>query len=106
MRNTPVASITTSMSSSFQGRAAGSLSIEHLDAVLADGHDSVGDFDLLPERTHHRVILEEIGQDIVVGQVVDGNDLDAGLRALGDDAENGPADPSESVDGDSDRFAS
>ena len=54
---------------------------QHGDAVAARGHDTVGDLDLLPERPHDRVVLEEISQDLVVGKIVDGNNLDTAIAA-------------------------
>ena len=60
---------------------------------------AVFEVDLPGELAHDRVVLEQVGDHLVVGQIVDGDDLDARLGALVDDPEDRPADPAEAVDG-------
>src|SRR5690606_39117222 len=63
-------------------------------ALLVVGH-------VLGEHTHDRVVLQEVGEGLVVGEVVDADDLDVRPRA-----EHGPekaaADATEAVDSDAD----
>ncbi len=39
---------------------------QHGDLVVSDRHDPVLHLDLLGEATHHRVVLEEVGEDVVI----------------------------------------
>ncbi len=71
---------------------------EHFYLVVPNLHLPVAYFDLLIEAAHHRVVLEQVGEDVVVREVVDGHDFDARVRPRGDDPENGPPDATESID--------
>jgi hypothetical protein len=68
----------------------------HLAAVDVDGV-GVG-LDLAREDPHHGVVLQQVGEELVVEQVVDRHDLD--VVALAQDTEDGAADAAEAVDAD------
>ena len=96
----PVDSITTSTPRSFQGSFAGSL--------LGEGRDRLAPptmisspvaVDVGVEPAEDRVVLQQVRQGLVVGQVVDGDDLDVGT-GRSDGAEEVAADPAEAVDTD------
>src|SRR5207245_2048147 len=53
---------------------------------------------------HHGVVLEEVGEVVVVEEVVDRGDLD--VVAVGQDPEDGPSDSAEAVDSDAYHFFS
>ena len=60
--------------------------------VACGAHLALPDFDLVLEVPHHRVVLEQIGKNVVVGQVVDRHHFDPRVGTLGDDPEHGAAD--------------
>jgi hypothetical protein len=61
-------------------------------------HGVAVDPHVLLEDAHHRVVLQEVGELVVVEEVVDGDDLD--VFPVADDAVDGPADAAEAVDRD------
>ena len=93
----PVDSTTTSAPTSAHFRLAGSRSanaaISWSPTVIA----VVGGRDVAVEPTQDAVVLQQVGQGLVVGQVVDADDLDVGAgRTHG--TEEVAADPAEAVD--------
>ena len=93
----PVDSMTTSTPRSFHGRLPGSRSARILMVFAADLDAVVGRGDLVGEAAEDRVVLQQVGQRLVVAEVVGGDDLDVG--AGGDDgAEEVAADAAEAVD--------
>ena len=67
------------------------------DAIVVDHEMPLAAADLLVEPSVHRVVLQEVGQVVEVGEIVDRHDLEplAFVHLL----EHATADPSESVDG-------
>lgn len=83
-------------------RAAGENIIpapKHPDVVSAHGQRAIAQGHLLVEGAHHGVVAQKVGEHVVIGQVVDGRDLDVRVGPLEDDAKNRPSDAPESVDG-------
>src|SRR5699024_2241141 len=82
-----------------RGRAL--LDRECADRGVADGERGVVEGDVLAQAAEGRVVLQEVSEHVVRGQVVDGHDLDVrlapGLQRLHRTVEVA-ADPSESVD--------
>ena len=70
---------------------------ESAEGVRADGDGLVGVGNLLAEAAQDAVVLQQVDQRRVVGEVVDPDDLDVGARCQGR-AEEVPADTSEAVD--------
>ena len=68
----------------------------HADTLVVDLHPIVVDRHLAIEAAHHRVVLEQVGELLIVEQVVDGDHLK--LRAIAQDAEDTATDSPESVD--------
>src|SRR5690606_25506852 len=74
---------------------------ERTDLLAVDDDVVVVEVDGLAEAAQHRVVLEQVGQGLVVGQVVDANDLDVRTR-LHESPVEVPADTAEAVDADAD----
>ena len=72
---------------------------EHLDLAAVDGQRAVADRDLARERAEDRVVLEQVAERAGVRDVVDGDDLDVGVRLVRR-AEDVAADAAEAVDAD------
>ena len=72
---------------------------QHPDVVSAHGQRAIAQGHLLVEGAHHGVVAQKVGEHVVIGQVVDGRDLDVRVGPLEDDAKNRPSDAPESVDG-------
>src|SRR6185436_3423831 len=72
----------------------------HRDLPAVDVEEVVVGRDRAVEHPHHRVVLQEVDQLLVVEQVVDRRDLQVG--AGGEDAEDAAADAAEAVDADLD----
>ena len=98
-RNTPVLSSTTSTPSSPQGNV-GRVALGHgLDLLAVDGQVLVVVGDRARVAAVNAVVLQQRGQRLVVGQVVDAHDLEhVGLGHQA--AEHQPADTAESIDTD------
>ena len=95
----PVDSSTTSAPRSPHGSAAGSRLGEHLEAVAVDHEVVAVDLDRARVRAEDRVVLEQVGERLRVGEVVDGDEVDVGAGRLGG-AEEVAADAAEAVDAD------
>ncbi len=78
---------------------------QHLHLVLPDRHQTVLDGCLFLEPAHHRVVLEQVGEDVVVGEVVDGDHVEPGVVSGDDDPEHCPADAAEAIDCDVGHFS-
>ena len=65
-------------------------------------HPTRDELDLTREAPQDRVVTEEMGQDVVGGEVVDAHDLHVG-SGLVDGTEEVPADPAKAVDAYTDR---
>jgi hypothetical protein len=72
---------------------------EQLHPMASGRQMAVVQYYLAGELAHDGVVLEQIGGHLVVGEVVDRNDLDARIGPLADHPEDRPADPPEPVDG-------
>ena len=95
----PVDSITTSTPRSPQGSAAGIALGEHLERRAVDRDRLAVDLDLAREAAEDRVVLEQVGERLRVGEVVDGDELEVGAGRVGG-AEDVAADAPEAVDAD------
>ena len=73
--------------------------LERLDVLAVDPQRAVADLDRALERPVDRVVLEQVGERLVVGDVVDGDELDVGA-GLVRGAEDVAADAAEAVDPD------
>ena len=93
----PVDSTTMSTPTSPQPMAAGSFSAKILMVGVTDGDRVVRVGDVVGEHAEHRVVLEQVGDGLVVHQVVGGDDLDVGTGRL-DGPEEVAADAAEAVD--------
>ena len=78
------------------GQVGGVALSEHLDVLAVDGDAILVVGDLAVETTEDRVVLEQVGQGLVVRQVVDGDNLDVGALLEGG-TEEVAADPAEAV---------
>ena len=78
------------------GQVGGVALSEHLDVLAVDGDAILVVGDLAVETTKDRVVLEQVGQGLVVRQVVDGDNLDVGALLEGG-TEEVAADPAEAV---------
>lgn len=78
------------------GQVGGVALSEHLDVLAVDGDAILVVGDLAVETTEDRVVLEQVGQGLVVRQVIDGDNLDVGALLEGG-AEEVAADPAEAV---------
>src|SRR5690606_37210942 len=70
---------------------------ERLHGDAADRDGVLVDLDLAGQGAQHRVVLEQVGQGRLVGEVVDGHDLDVAARGGLDRPPEVAADSSESV---------
>ena len=70
---------------------------EGLERLAVDGDLGLGGGHVAVEATEDRVVLQQVGQGGVVGEVVDADDLDVGARR-GGGAEEVAADAAEAVD--------
>ncbi len=95
----PVDSITTSTPRSPQGSAAGSRSESTLSGVPSTEIVSPSTLDLAGEAAEDRVVLEQVGERLRIGQVVDGDELEVGPSRMCR-AEDVAPDPPETVDAD------
>ena len=93
----PVDSITTSAPTSPHGSAAGSRSANTLQLVAVDDEAVVGVLDLARERAEDRVVLEQVGERLRVGDVVHADPVDVGAPGVRR-AEHVAADAAEAVD--------
>ena len=93
----PVDSMTMSAPASPQAMSAGLRSAKILDGRAAHGDRVVGVGHVVGEHAEHRVVLEQVGDGLVVHQVVGGDDLDVGTGRL-DGPEEVAADAAEAVD--------
>src|SRR5690606_5576479 len=57
--------------------------LQGLDGGAADADGVLADLDVAVEGAQHRVVLEQVGEGGVVGEVVDGDDLDLAAGGLG-----------------------
>ena len=78
------------------GQVGGVALSEHLDVLAVDGDAILVVGDLAVETTKDRVVLEQVGQGLVVRQIVDGDNLDVGALLEGG-AEEVAADSAEAV---------
>ena len=74
---------------------------EDLDLLAVDGDRAVGRLDLAREAAEDRVVLEQVGERLGVGEVVDRDEVEVGARLVGGAEEVAP-DPPEPVDADLD----
>ena len=100
-RKSPVDSITTSTPSSAHGSLAGSVSPGTAIASAVDDQRALDDLHRPRERPVDGVVLEQLREQLRVGDVVDRDPLDRGLSLVGG-AERGPAGAAEAVDRNSD----
>jgi hypothetical protein len=49
---------------------------QHLELLAVHADDSVAGVYVIRQLAHHRVVLEQVGESLGVGQVVDGDNLD------------------------------
>ncbi len=97
----PVDSITTSTPMSPQGRSAGIALLEDLDLLAVDGDGTAALDDLAREPAEDRVVLQEVGERRVVGDVVDRDDVELRVGLMRRTEEVAPDAP-EAVDADLD----
>jgi hypothetical protein len=71
---------------------------EHLDRLVPDADAVVDDAHVLGELAENRVVLEQVGQRLVVGEVVDRQHLDIGSGVGQHRAEHVASDAPETVD--------
>jgi hypothetical protein len=74
----------------------GILDREHLELVAVDGDPIPRGLDARLEVSQNRIVFEQVGEGLGVGQVVDGHDVDRLVADRG--AHDVPADPAEPVD--------
>ena len=79
------------------GDVGGVLLGEDLDGGATDGDRVLREGDVVGEHAEHRVVLEQVGDALVVHQVVGGDDFDVGTGRL-DGPEEVAADAAEAVD--------
>ena len=82
-RNRPVASMTTS-TPSFVPRELGGVGLTGCFDAVAVNHDRrVADLDRVVERAVDRVVLQELSDQVWVGDVVDRHPVDVGFTLIG-----------------------
>ena len=84
---------------SFQGSWAGSRTCDDLDLVAVDDHHAFAGFDGAGEAAMDAVVLQQVRVGVVVGQIVDRDDLDIVAARFVNSPQHQPADTAKSIDG-------
>ena len=73
--------------------------LDDLDLVAVDDHHALAGFDGAGETAVDAVVLQQVRVGVVVGQIVDRDDLDIVAARFVDSPQHQPADTTESIDG-------